>query len=71
MNKIGPNIRSFREENDWTQDQLAAHCHLIGWDVSRSTLAKIESQVRRLTDSEIALIAKALGVSIQQLFDGK
>lgn len=70
MNKIGPNIRIFRETNDWTQDQLAAQCHLLGWDVSRSTLAKIESQVRRLTDGEIELIARALSVSVQQLFDG-
>ncbi len=69
MNTIGPTIRRLREEKDWTQDQLAAHCHLIGWDVSRSTIAKIESQVRRITDGEIKLIAKALEVDIQLLFN--
>lgn len=69
MNTIGPKIRTYREAKDWTQDQLAAHCHLIGWDVSRSTIAKIESQVRRITDGEVALLAKALGVEVQLLFD--
>ena len=69
MNTIGPKVRTYREVKDWTQDQLAARCHLIGWNVSRGTIAKIESQVRRITDGEVALIAKALDVEIQQLFD--
>lgn len=69
MNTIGPKIRFFREENKWTQDELAAQCHLLGWDISRGTLAKIESQVRRITDNEVELIAKVLNISVQQLFD--
>lgn len=68
MNKIGPKIKSIREEYNWTQEQLVARCHLLGWNISRSTLAKIESQVRRITDDEIELIAKALDVPIQNLF---
>ena len=69
MNTIGPKIRYFREENNWTQDELAAHCHLVGWEISRGTIAKIESQVRRITDNEVELIAKVLNISVQQLFD--
>lgn len=68
MNKIGPKIKSIREGCNWTQEQLVARCHLIGWNVSRGTLAKIESQVRRITDDEVELIAKALDVPIQDLF---
>ena len=69
MNQIGPSIRRLIEENQWTQEQLTARCHLIGWDISRGTLAKMESRVRRITDIEISLIAQALNVSIQQLFE--
>ncbi len=69
MNQIGPTIRRLREEQGLTQEQLVARCHLIGWDISRSTLAKIEAQVRRLTDIEIALFAQIFKVSVGKLFD--
>ena len=68
MNVIGPQVKRLREKRHLTQEELTAHCNLIGWNISRSTLAKIESQVRRVTDSEVALIAKALKVDINDLF---
>lgn len=52
-----------------TQEELAAQCNLLGWNISRGTLAKIESQVRRVTDSEVALIAKVLKVDISALYE--
>ncbi len=69
MNQIGPTIKALREKKGWTQEQLVAHCHLLGWDISRGTLAKIEARVRRITDIEVALMARALNVSVKQLFD--
>ena len=68
MNKIGPNIRRIREEIGMTQEELAIKCQLLEWNISRGTLAKIESQVRRVTDSEVELVAKALGVGIAELY---
>jgi transcriptional regulator with XRE-family HTH domain len=47
---------------------LTAQCNLIGWNITRSTLAKIESKVRRVTDSEVAQLAKALKVSVDELY---
>jgi hypothetical protein len=46
MNVIGHNFKRFRELNNMTQEELTAQCNLIGWNFSRGTLAKIESQVR-------------------------
>ncbi len=69
MNQIGPTVRRLREKKGWTQEQLVAHCHLLGWEISRGTLAKMESQVRRITDIEVALLAQSLKVSVNQLFD--
>ncbi|MEW6991592.1 helix-turn-helix domain-containing protein [Colwelliaceae bacterium 6441] len=46
----------------------AAKCNLIGWNISRGTLAKIESKVRRVTDSEVKLLAMALKVKIERLY---
>ena len=68
MNIIGPQIKRLREQHNMTQEQLTTRCNLIGWNISRSTLAKIESQVRRVTDSEVALIAEALRVKITELY---
>jgi len=68
MNVIGPQVRSLREEQELTQEELAARCNLIGWNISRSTLAKIESQVRRVTDDEVALFAEALKIDINLLY---
>ncbi len=68
MNVIGPQIKHLREQSNITQEELTARCNLIGWNISRSTLAKIESRVRRITDSEIALMAEALKVEISELY---
>lgn len=69
MNVIGPQIKRLREQKRMTQEALTARCNLVGWSISRSTLAKIESQVRRVTDSEVALIAEALEVDISKLYE--
>ena len=68
MNEIGPQVRRLREAQGLTQERFVARCHLIGWNVSRGTLAKIESQVRRITDDEVPLLAKALKVSLDELY---
>ncbi|MCU7936154.1 MAG: helix-turn-helix domain-containing protein [Candidatus Thiodiazotropha sp. (ex Dulcina madagascariensis)] len=69
MNVIGPQVKRLREQMDMTQEDLTAQCNLLGWSISRGTLAKIESQVRRVTDSEVAFLAQALKVEISELFD--
>ncbi len=69
MNVIGPQIKRLREQKGMTQEALTARCNLVGWSISRSTLAKIESQVRRVTDSEVVLIAEALEVDISTLYE--
>jgi len=68
MNLVGPKIKSIREKQKLTQEQLVARCNVDGWNISRGTLAKIEAKVRRMTDIEIVLICKALKVVEQELF---
>ena len=69
MNIIGPKIRELRELQGLTQDELAARCNVLGLNISRGTLAKMEAQVRRITDDEVALLAEALRVKITALYD--
>ena len=71
MNVVGPQVRKLRESQDMTQEDLTARCNIIGFNISRGTLAKIESQVRRVTDMETTLLAKALKVSVDALYKQK
>jgi transcriptional regulator with XRE-family HTH domain len=68
MNIVGIKVKEQRESLGWSQEQLVARCNLIGWNISRSTLAKIESKVRRVTDTEIVFLSRALKVNIELLF---
>jgi len=69
MNIIGPQVQNIRELQSLTQDQVAARLNQLGWDISRGTYAKIECQSRQVLDLEVTLLAKALKVSIDKLFE--
>ncbi len=73
MNKLyeknfGKNIRSLREKNDLTQEQLSAKLQLRGCDITRSALAKIEVGQRHIYPDEIILFKEILNVSFDELF---
>lgn len=69
MNVIGPIIRQIRESQNLTQEELTARINLLGWDISRATLAKIESQCRRVTDKEALILSQALKVDVSALYN--
>jgi len=68
QNVVGAEIRRLRYSKNLTQDQLAARCCVAGCEMSRGTLAKIEAQIRGVSDTELFVIAKILGVKIESLF---
>ena len=67
QNMIGPTLRSLREAEGLTQAELAGRLQLACWDISRETLAKVESQVRCVTDRELVRFAEALEVNPSEL----
>lgn len=71
LNLVGPQVRKFRIEKDFTQEAFAAKLQVEGWDVSRESLAKLESQFRRVPDCELLFLAKVLGVKVMDLFPQK
>lgn len=60
VNVVGAQVRKLRKEQKLTQEQLSARCNVIGLDISRGTLAKIEAGVRQVIDTEIVQLAIAL-----------
>ncbi|MGA2443922.1 MAG: helix-turn-helix transcriptional regulator [Opitutaceae bacterium] len=68
QNIVGPQIRRLRNAANLTQEQFSARCGVLGWRLSRSTLAKIEAQVRCVSDAELFVLAKALRKEVDQLY---
>ena len=66
-NIAGPQIRRLRTQQGITQQAFAERCQRMGWDLSRDTLAKVESQTRWLADFELAFLAEALAVPLDLL----
>ncbi len=67
LNLIGPQVRKLRLARKLTQEQLAAKASVKGWDMSRITLAKIESQLRYVSDVEVVFFASLFQVPSQSL----
>lgn len=57
-----------RANKGMSQSDLATVCQLAGWDVSRGVIARIEGGVRWIADFELIELAKALKVSIPELY---
>jgi len=68
-NIVGPVIRQLREQQKLTQPLLVAKLNLLGWDISRETLAKIEAQFRWVADFELVQLAEALRVDAGEILD--
>jgi transcriptional regulator with XRE-family HTH domain len=62
QNIVGPQVRKLRYQQEMTQGMFAARCSILGWDLSRGTLSKIEAQLRCVTDAELVILARALKV---------
>lgn len=67
-NLIGPQLAKHRTHLAMSQSEFAGLCQRSGWDVSRETLAKIESGIRCVTDLELIEIASALKLTLPALF---
>jgi transcriptional regulator with XRE-family HTH domain len=70
-NIVGRRVREARLAKGLTQDQLASALQLGGRNISRTGVAKIEMELRSVTDIELKLLAKTLKVSVGWLMGEK
>lgn len=68
LNVIGPEIRRIRRQRGWSQSKLAEHLKSAGWDITRSSLAKIECRIVWVGDFEVLYFVNVFGVGIRDLF---
>lgn len=64
---VGKRIRTYRKEQKMTQEQLAAKLQINGYDLTRSTIAKVESGQRHIYLYELKAIVEILRVSFDDL----
>ena len=67
--QIGEKIRALRINKLLTQEQLAAKLQVLGCDVTRSALAKIEVGQRHLYPDEIRALKEILKVSYDEILE--
>ena len=68
-NWIGSNLKKIRLLNELSQEQLIAQLNLLGLDLDRTSLSRIENQNREVYDYELVYFSKALKVNIVDLYD--
>lgn len=66
--EIGNRIKLFREKRELTQEQLAAKLQVMGCDITRSAIAKIEVGQRHIYPDEMKLFKEILNISFEELF---
>ena len=66
-NISGKQIAKFRKEAKLSQRQLADSLQILGLDVDKNAIQRIESGQRFVTDIELVFLSKALNKSIEQL----
>ena len=67
-NIVGKNIERIRKARGIKQKDFIAQIQTEGYDMNPTSYSKLEGQLRIATDREIFVIAKILGVSIEELF---
>ena len=68
-NMVGRNIEILRKERDIKQKDFIARMQVMGCDINPTSYSKLEGQIRSATDKEIFVIAKILGVTMEELFE--
>jgi transcriptional regulator with XRE-family HTH domain len=68
QNMIGPQVRRLRYQRGWSQETLAGKLQLLGWDIGRVGLAKIESRLVHVEEYELLYFARAFNVRMDEVF---
>ncbi len=68
FNISGKNIKKIRKDKKITQEDLCARMQVMGYQISRSDISKLENGKRFISDFEVVGFANALKVTILDLF---
>lgn len=69
-NLIGKRLKILRTERNLSQRDLARELQLIGIDMDKNVITRIETDKRYVTDFELQALKEIFGVSYDYLIDG-
>lgn len=70
-NLIGKRLRELRMKNGLSQRDLARELQLIGIDMDKNVITRIETDKRYVTDFELQALKEIFNVSYDYLIDGE
>lgn len=68
FNITGKNIKKMRKNQKITQEDLCARMQVMGYNISRSDISKLENGKKFISDFEVLGFSKALKISILDLY---
>ncbi len=70
-NLIGKRLKELRSKNNLSQRDLARELQLIGIDMDKNVITRIETDKRYVTDFELQALRQIFNVSYDYLIDGE
>lgn len=71
LQQVGSNIVRIRKEKQLAQMELLSKIQLLGSDMNQAKLSRIEGQQISVNDFDLYTIARALNVTVDELFNGE
>lgn len=68
-NLIGNNLKTFRKLKGISQEMFVAKLNLIGLDLDRTSLSRIENYNREVYDYELVYFAQVLEIDVKDLLN--
>ena len=66
-NVVGPQVRKRRYNLGLKQDELAARLQVVGWEIDRAGVSKLESQLIWVSDFQMLYLGEALKIPPMEL----
>lgn len=70
-NLIGDRLKQLRNRSNLSQRDLARELQLIGMDMDKNVITRIETNKRYVTDFELQALKEIFNVSYDYLIDGE
>lgn len=70
-NLIGERLKELRNKKNMSQRDLARELQLIGIDMDKNVITRIETNKRYVTDFELQALKQIFSVSYDYLIDGE
>ncbi|MCD7744231.1 MAG: helix-turn-helix domain-containing protein [Lachnospiraceae bacterium] len=70
-NLIGKHLIQLRKMHGYSQRDLSYRLQLLGFDMDKNVITRIETNRRFVTDIEVQAICQVFGVAYETLIDGE